>query len=144
MSLRERALAARNVRSEIVTVPDWADPDGSGDVKLVGLTAAQRLRLVKLATVTKVTTTKDGASVSEDEVDNGLLYPLLITAGARDPSTDTALFTEGDSDALMGNTAGVIENLAGIILRLSGMTKDAQLVLEKNSAPTPSVATATA
>jgi hypothetical protein len=127
-SLRERALAGKNVRSEIVTVPDWG-----GEVKLVGLTAAERLRLVKRATVIEN---------GDEKVDNSLLYPLLIIHSAHDPESGAKLFSEGDAETIMTNDAGTIEGVAGAVLRISGMTKDAQRVIAKNSVPTHSAAIA--
>lgn len=140
MSIRDRALAKRAARSEIVTVPDWADADGNGgDVKLVALTAGERLTIIKRATVTSAENGEPQSSV-----DNALLYPMLIAASARDPETGEKLFADGDSEAIMANDAGLVESLAMRVLTISGMTKDAQRVIAKNSAPTPSAATATA
>jgi hypothetical protein len=134
-SLRERILSAKDIKSEVFHVAEWGE-----DVKLVGLTAGQRLRVIKRSTVTEMNA--DGKS--ESKQDQALLYPLLIIESAHDPATGEKLFTDGDIDTINARSAGTIEDLAMAVCRLSGMTADAHRVVSKNSAPTPSAATASA
>lgn len=143
-SLRDRILNAKDIKTEAVTVDEWGDDSGPATLNVVGLSAGQRLTIIKQATVTEATTNGKGEPVKEEKVDNGLLYPLLIIAAVRDPETNQPLFTAGDADALMGKSAGVIERLGADVLRVSGMTKETQAALQKNSAPTPSDAGVTA
>lgn len=138
-SLRERVLnAKKSIRSEIVSFADIPDDNGNpSSVKIVGLSAGERISIIKRSTVT---TNTDNGSTSE--VDNGLLYPLLIATASRDPQTDAPFLTEGDSESLMSLSAGVIEEWAQEVLRVSGMGKESKKVMEKNSAQTPSDTTA--
>ncbi|MBV9772646.1 MAG: hypothetical protein JO040_01770 [Gemmatimonadetes bacterium] len=120
-SIRERILAAQDLRSETVTIPEW-----DVTVEVRGLTGTQRARLMK-----------SGFDAS-GTVDFERLYPELVIASTFDPATGEAVFGEADRDALNGKSGSALERLAQAAMRVSGLSPDATAAAEKNSEATPS------
>lgn len=107
MSLRDRIIAAKDCRSEVVDVPEW---DGVRiEVREVdGLTRAQ------------LAATANNESDAERIV---RVYPILLGASLYDPETGERLFTTTEQvEELMRKSGHVLDRLALVALRLSGMT----------------------
>lgn len=109
MSLRERILAAKDYRSELIEVPEW---EASVEVReLDGMTRARLAAQV-------------GDESNPDRMTT--VYPLLLGASLYDPSTGERIFeTDEDVAALMGKSGAILDRLAVVALRVSGMTDDA-------------------
>ena len=129
-TLREKALKAKDIKTERLSVPAW-----DCEFEIRGLTAGQRAKIVERATVTSKNA--DGEDVST--VDSKVLNPLLIVASCFDPDTGEQVFEDADADALDQKSAEAYDLVTATILRLNGMAKDDKKAMEKNS-----VATATA
>lgn len=107
-SLRDAILAADDLTSEILEIPEWGVT-----VEVRTPTAGDRARLFKIGT------TADGT------VDPELLYPMLLVSTVCDPDTHESLFTLDDAEALNAKSGAVVERVANVAMRLSGMTPDA-------------------
>ena len=108
MSLRDRILSAKDIKSNIITVPQWGL-----DLDIRTMTAIERSRLV--ATCTKA----DGT------VDMEKMYPLLLISAVYDPETGEKVFTNEDVDALQDKSAAAVELVAKSVMEASGMTPQA-------------------
>lgn len=109
MSLRDRILAAKDYRSELVEIPEW-----EATVEVRELDGMTRARLA--------------AQVGDEANPERLtvVYPMLLGSSLYDPTTGDRLFdTEEDVAALMGKSGAVLDRLAIVALRVSGMTEDA-------------------
>jgi len=126
-SLRAKALAAKDIKTETLDVPQW---DCTFAIR--GLTGAQRAVLIERATVKA--TNGDGEETSR--VDSKILNPLLIVASCYDPASGEQVFQDADADALDQKSAEAIDLVTSVILRINGMTKDENKALEKNSSAT--------
>ena len=107
-SLREKILAAKDIRSERVHVPEWGV-----EVEVRSMTGAQRARVLQGATV-------DG------EVDLERLYPILLIETVYDPETGEPVFDAADRDALNAKNSGALERIAKVAMRLSGIDAGAE------------------
>lgn len=116
MSLRDRILAADDIPSEMVTVPEWGL-----DVLVKGMTGADRASLLERAV------NPDGA------VSFSRFYPEVVIATAHDPATDARLFDEADRDLLMQKSGAALDRVAQAGLRLSGMTDESAKAAGKDS-----------
>lgn len=123
MDLREKILAANDIKSELVAVAAWEVM-----VEVRGLTAAQRAKVLAAPGVRREDGTVDEAELS---------VPLIIES-AHDPETKKPLFAAADLEALKGKNAGAVDQLASVALRLSGMSQDEAQTIEGNSGGTPS------
>lgn len=126
--LRAKILAAKDIKSESVTVPEW-----DVTLEIRGLSAAERGGLVERATVKE---RKGDEEVSR--VDNTVLTPLLIIASCFDPETNERVFEDEDLDPVNGKSASAIDAVTNVVLRLNGMNKDEQKAIAKNSVATVS------
>jgi hypothetical protein len=134
-SLRTKILNARDIKSELVHVDEW-----DVDLTVRGLTGAERADIIAKATVKE---TDEKGVVTNTSVDQLVLLPLLIIASTTDPADGTAIFGDGDRDALNGKASSAIDAVSTVCLRLSGMTKDPS-AMAKNSVATASADTASA
>jgi hypothetical protein len=123
MNLRDKILAAEDIPSETVEIPEW-------DVALLvkGMTAGERLLLMQNA-----------YDQTTQQVNMAIVYPDVVVACAHDPKTGEAVFTDADKSDLMGKSSAAIERLANVGLRLSGIGKDEQDAAGKDSSSTESV-----
>jgi hypothetical protein len=118
MSLRDSILAADDIKKERITPAGWPQ------VEVRGLSLGARSKIVKSSTTGK-------------EVDVAKFYPALVIACTFDPETGSRVFGEADRDALNEKSVGPIEEVAKVAMRLSGLSAEEQVVLEKNSGATP-------
>ena len=116
MSLRDRILAADDIPSETVKVPEW-----SCDVLVRGMTGADRASLLERAV------TPEGA------VTFSQFYPEVVIATAHDPETGERLFDDADRDLLMQKSGAALDRVASVGLRLSGMTDESAKAAGKDS-----------
>lgn len=107
--LRSKILAANDIRSEVVEIPEW---DVSVEVR--SMTAADRARIIELA------------AAEDGRVGVGAMYLETVLVSVYDPETGERLFGDADRDAVMGKSAAAIDRLATIGMRLSGIDTEAQ------------------
>ena len=107
MSLRNQILAAEDLYSETVTVPEWGV-----DVLVKSPTVAVRNEVLAAVTL------EDGS------VDNSALFQALVVICACDPETGELMFTKDDIPALSGKSAKAMERVALAAFRVSGMDPD--------------------
>lgn len=115
MSLRDKILAASDIKSEAVFVPEW---DVAIEVR--GMTGEQR-----------------GAYLGQvidkkGNMDFRKMYPQLLIISCFDPETGDPIFLQGDLDALVGKSGKALEQLAQVARRLSGLNPEDVGEAEKN------------
>jgi len=122
MNLRDKILAADDIPSETVTIPEW-------DVELLvkGMSAGDRLTLMQNA-----------FDQATQQVNLAIVYPDVVVACACDPKTGEPVFTDADKPELMKKASAAIERLATVGLQLSGIGKDEQDAAGKDSSSIPS------
>lgn len=116
MSLRDQILAADDIESEIVPVPQW-----SVEVEVRGMSGTAR------ATFLQSYTNEDGS------VNWSALYPSLLIATVHDPATGERVFQDGDEDVINAKSGAALEKVAKVALRLSGMEQNAEEEAGKSS-----------
>jgi len=110
VSLRDKILAAEDIQSEIVDVPEWGVT-----VEVRGMNGADRSRILEMA------------SASDDgRIGIGTMYVETVIASTYDPDTGERVFSAADRDMLMGKSAAAIDRLASVGMRLSAMDAEAQ------------------
>ncbi len=126
-SLRAKALAAKDIKSELLTIPAW---DCTFSIR--GLTGAERASIIERATVKGT----DAAGEETSSVSSTIINPLLLVASCYDPDTGERVFEPTDADALNQKSAEVIDLVTAVVLRLNGMSKAEHTAIEKNSVAT--------
>lgn len=116
---RAAILAANDLSTETVDVPEWA-----GAVIIRSMTGAQRD-----AYETSLLT-KDASGRYTIDTENMRAKLVIFTAV---DETGTPLFTLDDLPALASKNAAVIERLFSAAQRINGLSKDAVADAEKNS-----------
>lgn len=119
--IKNLIFAADDIASEDVVVPEW----GSVTITLRAMSARDRADVI------------EHASTNGTITDLALFHALTVIYGAFDPDTGARIFVLSDVDALMQKAAGVLERIATRILTISGMTKEEQDRLGKDSSSTP-------
>jgi hypothetical protein len=105
MSLREKILAAEDIESEMLEVPEW-----DCTVEVRGMNGADRSRIL------------ESAAASEDgKISIGNMYVETVIASTYDPETGERIFTNADRDVLMSKSAAAIDKIATVGMRLSAM-----------------------
>ena len=105
MNIRDKIIAADDIGSELVTVPQW-----DVTIEVRGLTLGQRNDALT-------------ASRSEDGVLNiSTYYALIIVGTASDPETHEPIFTFDDAKMLLGKSSKAGDLLAIKALSLSGLS----------------------
>lgn len=132
-SLRARLLAAKDIKTERVTIPEWDNIT----VEIRGLTGAQQVKCSEAA----MTAGHNGDGPTRDD---NKLTRLMLLHSLFDPETGQPVLESGDEDALWEKSLVVLNRLATIMLGLNGMSKDAIADMEKNSGATASAAGASA
>lgn len=118
--IRQRALAAKDERSELVAIEEWGV-----EVEVRSMTGKERAAVLR-------------RYLSEDgEIDYERLNPELIVATVCAPGTEDRVFSGADIEALNERNAGVLERLAGVALRLSGLDRAARARAGKGSSESP-------
>ena len=117
MDIRAKILAAQDIPTETVTIPEW-------DVTLLvkGMSAGHRIDLMQTA-----------YDVNTGQVNMSIVYPDVAVACAFDPETCEPVFTVDDKDAILSKSSAAVEKLANVGLRLSGIGKDEQDAAGKDS-----------
>ena len=113
--LRDKILAAEDIKSELVTVKEW---DVTLEVR--GLSGRQRADYLK------------EVIDSKGKMNFDKMYPALIIMSVFDPDTKEPVFKAGDLDALAGKSGAALEQLAQVAQRLSGLNPEALGEAEKN------------
>lgn len=108
MSLRDRILAADDIQSEMVDVPEWGVT-----VEVRGMNGADRSRIL------------DAAAASDGNLSVGTMYVDTVIASCYDPESGLRIFSDADRDSLLGKSASAIDRLAQVGMRLSGMQVEA-------------------
>jgi hypothetical protein len=116
-SLRDKILAAEDIPSETVEIPEWGV-----QVVVRGMSAGDRLSLMHAA-----------FDPATEQVNMGIVYPDVVVACAFDPASGEPVFTAADKDAIMTKSSAAIERIANVGLRLSGVGKDEQDAAGKGS-----------
>lgn len=107
MSIRDKILAAKDIQSETVHVPQW-----DVTVEVRGLTGRQRAILMQ-ETVDK----RGNVSLQK-------LYPQLVVMSTFDPESGDPVFQAGDFDAVAEKSGGALEIVAQVAMRLSGLNPE--------------------
>ena len=129
-SLRERILSVKDIKTELIGVPDW-----DVEFNIRGLTGAERAKVKQASVVIE----RDADDQVTHRTDEPTMYALLMIAAVTDPATGDRVFGDaGIGDALKEKSAGVLEDVAMAICRLSGITPDAVKAIRKNSETIPS------
>jgi hypothetical protein len=131
--LRARLLAAKDIPSEQVTIPEWDNIT----LEIRGMTGAQQVKCSAAAMV-------PGNNGDEPTRDNDKLTRLMLLKSLFDPATGHPVLEDTDEDALWEKSVTVLNRLALIMLRLNGMDDKTGALLEKNSDATASAAGASA
>lgn len=106
--LRETILAAQDIVTELVDVPEWGVK-----VEVRSMTARERSRAIM------------AWRTDDDQVDLEKLYPVLLVQTVYDPETGDRVFQPEDADALNLKNSAALERLATVAIRLSGMEQKA-------------------
>lgn len=122
MSLRDKILAADDIPSELVRIPEW-----DVDLLVRGMTARDRIRLMQTA-----------VDPNTGQINMSIVYPDVVVACVLDPATKQPVFTEDDKESVLGKASAAIETIAAVGLRLSGIGKDEQDAMGKDSSASPS------
>ena len=116
-SLRDKILAAQDIPSEVVNIPEWGV-----DVLVRGMSAGDRITLMQNA-----------FDQTTQQVNMTIVYPDVVVACAFDPESTEPIFTEADKAAILAKSSAAVERLANVGLRLSGIGKDEQDTAGKDS-----------
>jgi hypothetical protein len=112
--LREKILAANDIKTELVHIPEW-----DADILCKTMSARQRAAWI------------DAASDSTGKLRAVAMYDIVLT-NCFDPDTGELLFDKGDRDTLLEKSGAAVGKLQEVIFRLSGLTKDAEEAAGKN------------
>jgi hypothetical protein len=118
MLTREQILAADDLKSEDVDVPEWG-----GSVRVIMMTGAAR------------DTFQESMSVSDKSISYFHNSLLVATVVGEDGAS---LFTAADMDALRTKSAAAVTRVATVAERLNGFGVKAVEIAEKNSEAAPS------
>lgn len=108
MSLRDRILAADDIGTELLEVPQWGVT-----IEVRTMSAGKRSRMLQTC------------SLGDGTVDLDQLYPMIIIACVFDPETGDQVFSEIDIAALKEKSASSIEFVAQKAMSMSGMSASA-------------------
>lgn len=121
MSIRDKILAASDISSELIDVPEWGVT-----VEVRGMSAADRAAILDRAV------SADGRVLLAD------MYPALVIASCHDPETGERIFDDSDWDAVTAKSGRAVEQIAQAALNMSGMTPQAVDALGGGSSDSPS------
>jgi hypothetical protein len=119
VSIRDQILAAQDIPSESVDVPEWGVK-----VEVRGMTGAERTRIM------------DKAVGQTGDVNLQFVYPEIVIATSFDPESGEQIFSPNDRDALLAKSANALDRLASVGMRLSGFTQESADVAGKDSSAT--------
>ena len=103
-SIRERILAADDIKVEMVPVPEWGV-----DIEVRGMNGVDRGAIL------------DAAAANDGETTASTMFLDVVLATAYDPISGTRIFTDADRGALAQKSAAALDRVALVGMRLSGM-----------------------
>lgn len=109
MSLRDKIIAADDIPSEMVEVPEWGVT-----IEVRGMNGSDRARIIETA------------AAADGQIGVGNMYAETVLASCYDPETGERIFNADDLGVLMTKSASAIDRLATVGMRLSGMNAEAQ------------------
>lgn len=107
--IRGKILAANDMTSETVEVPEWGVT-----VEVRSLTAKKRAALL------------NDAANNNGKVDLTKIYPDMVIACTFDPETGEQVFSEADRDEIGGKNGKAVERIADVAGRISGLNEAAE------------------
>lgn len=116
MDLRNRILAAADLTTEAVEIPEWGVT-----VEVKTMTGGERARIMQMAA-------EAGGKIDFEKV-----YPDIVIGCTYDPETGERVFDWNDREALMLKSGAAIDRIAQVGMRLSGFTEGAAKELGKDS-----------
>lgn len=129
MSLKQRisGAARATLKRETLKVPEW----DNAELEIVGMSLGQRSWIMDNAYRTEG---KESRPVYEK------LYPALLIFCVRDPKDKEPVWRVGDEKEINAFDPDVVQRVADICLRVSGLSKEADTELGKDSGVAPSAA----
>jgi hypothetical protein len=127
VSLRDQILAADDITSESVEIPEW-----KVTVEVRGMTGGDRAALMD-----------EALDPETGNVDLQKIYPDAVILTAYDPTTSERVFGPEDRADLMAKSGVAIDRLASVAMRLSGFDGDAVDKAGKGSSSTKTDGTST-
>ena len=118
---KEAILAADDIRSERVEIPEWG-----GEVMVRGLTGAQR----------DAWESSMSRRVGKQMVPDMRNFRARLVVLCVVDETGELVFHGGDVDQLAGKSGSALDKIYGVAARLSGISEDDAEELAKNSAAT--------
>lgn len=116
MSLRDEILAAKDIKEEPVSIPEW----GGGKFTVREMNGQDRFDFY--------------AACMVDGKFSGAVSPFAVVAlSLYDGTTGERIFTVDDIPALKTKSGAVIERVSAIGMRLSGLSETEVEAAEKNS-----------
>ena len=125
MSLRDAIKAADDGTAEEYEVPEWGVT-----IEVRSLTA--RARSILHAEWSSESDNGDGG---ERAIHDG--WWQIVSKTCFDPDTGKLIFDDDDEDMFLGKNSQVVTNLANFCMNASGLTKEAQDDLGKDSSGSP-------
>jgi hypothetical protein len=119
VSLRDQILAAVDIPSEKVKIPEWGVT-----IEVRGMTGAERTRIM------------DKAVDQQGGVNLQFVYPEIVIATSFDDVTGEQIFKPADRDTLLTKSAVALDRLAQVGMRLSGFTQESADEAGKDSSAT--------
>ena len=120
VDIRQRALNAKDIRSELVLVPEWDNVK----IEVRGFTLQERLDFYGRVS--------DGETINRDN-----FLPELVISACFDPDSGQKIFEPADRDMLKTKSAGALERLTQVAMRLSGLQDTDVVEAEKDLDETP-------
>lgn len=116
MNLRDTILAAKDLASDVMEVPEWGVT-----IEVKGMSGKTRAKFIELMY-------KNGIAGEEDQAKLGAamvpFFPEFVLDGARDPATGYRVFEAADMEALVQKNGQVIERIALKVIELSGLNSE--------------------
>lgn len=121
MNLREKILAASDIPSQTLEIPEW-----DVTVLVKGMSAGDRITLMQNA-----------YDQTTQQVNMAAVYPDVVVSCVFDPETGSPVFTDADKTAILAKSSAAVEKIADVGLKLSGIGKDSDDAAGKDSSSTP-------
>lgn len=123
MSIRDQIIAADDIKSELVEIPEW-----NVTILVKSMSGAERGQMLKAVTT------------ANGQVDIGKAVSDVLIFTAHDPETGERIFTIEDRDLLNEKSGAAIQRAAEVGMRLSGLMPESIDEAGKDSSPTASIA----
>lgn len=122
MSIRDQIIAADDLRSELVEIPEWGVT-----ILVKSMTGAERGRMI------------DAMTNKNGQIDVGRAFTDVLIFTAHDPETGERIFAETDRDLLNEKSGSAIQRASEVGMRLSGLMPDSIDEAGKDSSPMASI-----